>query len=136
MKEETITLNDVEFRIVGENLIPISGDVSGKINNKKKHKQNLHSWKWFYSVFETNLIALRYHKTAQIKGGEKILVDKYINEEWNPRYLDGKIIHHKAISYSQRFKEERIIYNKINAELIEIQKEQEKQQNYYKSKVN
>ena len=36
MKEETITLNDVEFRIVGENLIPISGDVNGKINNKKQ----------------------------------------------------------------------------------------------------
>jgi len=82
MKEETITLNDVDFKFENNKLIPLYGDISGKINAKKKHKQNLNSWKWFYSGFETNLISLRYHKINQIRNGENVLIDKYINEEW------------------------------------------------------
>ena len=132
MKEETITLNDVEFKIQGESLIAINGDVSGKINDRKKHKQNLHSWKWFYSGFETNLVALRYHKVFQMKQGEKVLIDKYINEEWNPRYLDGKQIQLKAISFSQRAKDERIIYNNINKEILKIEEEQN---SFYNKKI-
>ncbi len=129
MKEEIITLNEVEFRINGEKLV--------NVNNKSKiHKQNLHSWKWFYSSFETNLVASRYHKTMQVKNGENVLVDRYVSEEWNQRYLNGFKIQLKAISFSKRFKEDRIIYNKINNELIDIQKEQDKYYQYKTKTVN
>ncbi len=132
---EVITLNGNEFKFENDKLIQINGDVFGKINIKKKYNQNLNSWKWFYSGFNTNLVALRYHKIHQVRNRENILVDKYINEEWNSRYLDGNRIQLKAVSFSKRFKEDRLIYNKINAELIEIQKDQNEKYQKYKLKL-
>ena len=123
MKEEIVTLNNVEFRIVGENLIPHNGDMSGKINNKKKHKQNLFSWNWFYQNSLNNLFVTRYHKTTNNKGE---IIDVFMSNSMNVK-------DNKAIYYSQRVKQDRIHSSKINKEIEDIQKEQEK---YHRFKTN
>ncbi len=124
MQTETIiTLNGNEFRVFNDKLFETN---ENKLSNKKKYKQNLYSWKWFYSPFETNLMVSRYHKINQNKNGENIIIDKYINDDRNSHYG-------KAITYSQRFKQERLVYNSINQEINQIQ---EKDKLYYESLKN
>ena len=120
-KIETIKMNGVNFKFNKDGM-PVNFKDNGS-EALRKLKQTLFSWKCFYSGKEDVLFASRYHKTFQIKNGEKILVDKYIDDVPNSHYL-------QAISYSRRQRLDRMASNKITLEINEVQKKLDEKFNY------